>query len=172
MKTMLYSAVLLVGMAFCNDDAGEPYSPAVFTKHSEYVAMQVVVALQNMSSKEYILLFPRVEDFYQVMDDNHQFYGDNLSVAKQEFLFAYETHVIAEVSESFDRVLREGKLKGISWRNIEFERVELSKAKEHPPGMTSLVIVFSANGIAHKISLERVLLINGQCKVSQFIKLI
>jgi hypothetical protein len=139
---------------------------------SEQMAIQVVTALQHSSTQEYVTLFPSLQEFHQMMDENSLLYGDFLPEAKEEFAVHYESDLIPLVKESFDRVLREGKKIGINWNTIQFKRTESIDVIDHGIAATPVTIVFSSNGKEYKLSMEKALVLHARWKVSQFIKLV
>lgn len=172
MKTIFYSAILFLATASCSIEPRPTYEPAALAYSSEEMAKKVVTALQHKSAQEYGSLFPTLQEFHQMMEKNSAFYGESLSAAKQEFADTYKNHLMTAVKESFDRLIREGNKKGIAWNTIRFERIESSEIMEQQFGQAQVAIVFTANGKAYRIRLEKALIMNGQWKVSQFIELV
>lgn len=103
------------------------------------------------------------------MEKNSDVYGEALLDAKQEFAVTYESILAPAVKESFDRIIREGNKKGISWNTVRFERIVPSEEMEL--GQAPLSIVFDANGEKYTLILEKVLIVNAQWKVTQFMEL-
>ena len=139
---------------------------------SEQMAERIVSALQHLSSKEYASMFPSIEDFNDMMKESSEIYGTYLTDAQREFANNYEHKLIPTVEHAFDLIIEEGRAKGIEWNSIRYVSIEQN---EHPKNRFSpvpITIVFSANGVEHRIYIERALVINGQWKVSQFIKLV
>jgi hypothetical protein len=148
------------------------YQPVVLAYSSTEMGKQVITALQHMSCQEYVSLFPMLQEFHQMMEKNSAFYGESLSVAKQEFANTYQSHLIPAVQESFNRIIREGNKKRIAWNTIRFERIEPAEIMEPEFGQVQVVIVFTSNGKAYRLGLKKALIMNEQWKVSQFIELI
>jgi hypothetical protein len=172
MKTIICSTILIITVTSCNVDPSPTYQSATSAYSSKEMAVQVMTALQHMSSQEYIALFPTLQEFHQMMEKNSPVYGGSLSAAKQEFATTYERHLITAVKESFDRIVREGNKKGIEWSTIRFERMESSEIVKQQFAQAQVVIVFNANGKTYRLCVEKALIMNGQWKVSQFIKLV
>ena len=172
MKTIICSTILFLTIASCNVDPSPTYQPAASAYSSKEMAEQVITALQHMSSQEYVALFPTLQEFHQMMEKNSLFYGEFLSAAKQEFTTTYESHLVTDVKESFDRIIREGNKKGIVWNAIRFERIESPEIMKQQFAQAQVAIVFTANGKKYSLSMEKALIMNAQWKVSQFIKLI
>ncbi len=171
MKAIIHFTILFVATCSCNVEPN-PTSRPSSAYSSEEMAKQVITALQHVSAQEYIALFPRLDEFHQVMDKNSVLYGESLSAAKEEFDSTYKNDLIIAVKESFNRVIREGSEKGISWSTIVFERVESSESKEEQFGQGQVSIVFSANGTTHRLFVKKAVIMNAQWKVSQFIELV
>ena len=172
MKTIICSTIFFLTMISCNVDPSPTYQSAAPAYSAKEMAEEVITALQHMSSKEYIALFPTLQEFHQIMERSSLLYGESLSAAKQEFATTYESHLIAAVKESFDRIINEGNKKGIAWNTIRFERTESSEIVKQEFAQAQVAIVFTANGKTYRLSLEKALIINAQWKVSQFIKLV
>lgn len=145
------------------------------TKHDADVAanrmgLQVVSALHKTSALHYSALYPPVEAFYELMDENTALYGSNFEEAKAIFTSEYEKKVIPAMNHSFERLLESGKKSGIDWRTIKFLRVE-QNATERELTFAPMTIVFSANGKEHTLVIENALYFKGQWKVSQHVTL-
>jgi hypothetical protein len=134
------------------------------------MALQVVSALHKSSSFHYRALYPPVEAFYELMEENTALYGANFEEAKAVFTNEYQAKVIPAMNKSFEEVLSQGKKSGIDWRSIKFERVECT-ATEQELAFAPISIVFSANSKEYKLLIDKSIYYNGQWKVSQYISL-
>jgi len=172
MKTIICSTILFLTITSCNVDPSPTYQPAASAYSSKEMAEQVIIALQHMSSQEYVSLFPTLQEFHQMMEKNSLFYGEFLSAAKQEFATTYESHLVTAVKESFDRIILEGNKKGIAWNTIRFERIESSEIVKQQFAEAQVAIVFTSNEKRYRLSLEKAFIMNARWKVSQFIKLV
>lgn len=139
---------------------------------SEQMAEHVVSALQHNSAKEYASMFPSIEDFNYMMKESSEIYGTYLADAQREFAINYEHKLIPSVEHAFEMLIEEGRAKGIEWSNIRHVSTEQSEQPVNRFSPVPVTITFSSNGAEHKIYIERALVINGQWKVSQFIKLV
>ena len=139
---------------------------------SEQMAEHIVSALQHSSAKEYSTMFPSLEDFNDMMKESSEIYGTYLADAQREFANNYEHKLIPTVEHAFELLIEEGRSKGIEWTNIRYIGTEQREQPQHKFSPVPVTIVFSSNGVEHKIYIERALVINGQWKVSQFIKLV
>lgn len=171
MKNIMYSTILFFAVASCNVEPVSPHQPVGSAESSEQFAKQVITALRHNSSLKYTAMFPTLNDFHQIMDAHRDVYGESLSAAMQEFSAAYESRLMREVKDAFDRVLDEGRTRGITWSTILLERVD-APAVTDQFGHAQVTIVFTADGRSHRLILEKALILNSQWKVSQFIKLI
>lgn len=135
---------------------------------ADRMALQVVSALHKSSTYHYSTLYPPVEAFYELMEENTALYGSNFEEAKAVFTHEYQTKVIPAMNKSFEEVLTQGKKSGIDWRSIKFERVE-STTTEKELTFAPITIVFSANAKEHKLVIDKAMYFNGQWKVSQFV---
>ncbi|HMG90946.1 MAG TPA: hypothetical protein VK589_12860 [Chryseolinea sp.] len=139
---------------------------------SEQMAERIVSALQHASAKEYASMFPSLEDFNDMMKESSEIYGTYLADAQREFANSYEHKLIPTVEHAFELLIDEGRSKGIEWNNIRYIGTEQEEQPKHRFSPIPVTIVFSSNGVEHRIYVERALVINGQWNVSQFIKLI
>ena len=134
------------------------------------MALQVVSALHKSSVIHYSALYPSVEAFYELMDENTALYGSNFEEAKAVFCSDYQNKVIPALNKSFEMILEQGKKSGIDWRTIKFERVECDAT---PKELTfaPITIVFSANNKEFNINIDKAIYFQGQWRVSQYITL-
>ena len=132
------------------------------------MALQVISALHKSSVFHYSTLYPPVEAFYELMNENTALYGSNFEEAKALFSNEYQMSVIPAMNKSFEDIITQGKKRGIDWRSIKLERVECS-ATEQEHTFAPITIVFSANTKEHKLVIDKAIYYNGQWKVSQFI---
>ncbi|HEY0651530.1 MAG TPA: hypothetical protein VGD65_00330 [Chryseosolibacter sp.] len=134
------------------------------------MALQVISALHKSSTFHYSALYPPVEAFYQLMDENTALYGSNFEEAKAVFTSEYQNKVIPAMNNSFESLIAQGKKSGIDWRTIKFERVECTAA-EHELSFAPVTIVFSANNKEHQLVIDKAIYFQGQWKVSQYLSL-
>jgi hypothetical protein len=139
---------------------------------SEQMAQLVLTALQKSSVTEYVMLFPSLGEFQDVMKANSELYGTYLNDAQREFATNYDAHLLPAVKESFDILVNAGKSKGIDWKAIRLVEVKLSEEASHQFNSLPLTITFTSHGIEHKLQIERALVINGEWRISQFVKLV
>lgn len=170
MKTIICLSFVLAVAAACNVEPA-PASQSSSISSSEQLAKGVITALQHESAEEYFALFPTLQEFHQVMDDNADFYAESLSEAKEEFAALYRRELITSVRHSFDRIVRDGRSRGIDWHTVSFERID-NPEQTKQFAQTTLRIVFTANGKRQTLILKKVLILNSQWKVSQFMKLV
>jgi hypothetical protein len=130
------------------------------------LAQELKYALQHESPEEYLALFPKVEEFYLLMEKNGKEYGPFLKEAQEAFGIEYTSLLVPVVYESFERLLKEGKDRGINWSKVSVApRQTISKT-----GAIAFDLV--AHGKTYSVILEKPLWINGQLKVNQFVKLV
>jgi hypothetical protein len=166
MKTIISLLFVLTATAACNVELN-PASQLFSISSSEQLGKRIITALQHESSQEYVALFPAL----QLMVANADFYGESLSDAKEDFAALYERHLITSLKESFDRIVREGRDKGIVWNTVSFEQIENPQQTEQF-AQAMLRIVFTANGKWKTLILKKALILNSQWRVSQFIELV
>ncbi len=91
---------------------------------SQDLAWQVASSLKNSSVESYASLFPSVNEFHEMMDDNKDSYGPYLADAKKSFASEYVTALMPKVKESFNNLLVEIKSKGIDLNYVRLVRFE------------------------------------------------
>jgi hypothetical protein len=139
---------------------------------SEQMAERIVSALQHSSAKEYASMFPSLEDFNDMMKESSEIYGTYLADAQRDFAINYQHKLIPTVEHAFDLLIDEGRSKGIDWNTIRYVGTEQEEQPRHRFSPIPVTVVFSSNDVEYRIYIERALVVNGQWKVSQFIKLI
>lgn len=117
-------------------------------------------------------MFPSLEDFNDMMKESSEIYGSYLPDAQREFAINYEHKLVPTVEHAFDVLIDEGRSKGIDWNNIRYIATQQKEEPKNRFSPVPVTIVFSSNGVEHRIFIERALVIHGQWKVSQFITLI
>lgn len=171
MKTIIsLSALTLILTAFMPNTTILEKKKTIGT--SVQMAEHVMTALKKSSSAEYVSLFPSLADFQDMMKQSSEIYGSYLPEAQREFATRYEDKLVPAVKESFEGLIREGKEKGIEWNRVKYIGTETGEQSRGRFAPVPVTIIFSANGVEHKIIIERALVIDGQWKVSQFLKLI
>jgi hypothetical protein len=141
-------------------------------KASQDLAAQVVNALQQSSSSAYADLAPSVEDFKMIMADNAELYGGHLAEAQEVFVADYLMKTMPAVKESFEKILDNGRRRGIDWSNITLVSWETIDLVETPLTSAPFVIAIESGGKIVRIEIEKALYIGGHWHVSQYVKLI
>ena len=134
---------------------------------AERLATSVVTAFQHCSLQEYTALFPSVESFHKIMEKNSSLYGANLEAAKEEFEMQYTKEILPAFNQSFKSIIAQGIKEGIDWSTIKLVSVEFTEDSPAAPAM----ITFSSNGKEYRLEFEKTILINGEWKVTQYVKL-
>jgi hypothetical protein len=134
---------------------------------AERMATNVVAAFQHRSLQEYTALFPSVEAFHKFMEENSPVYGANLEAAKEEFEMQYTKEVLPALNQSFKTIIAQGIKEGIDWSTIKLVNVEFNEQSSAAPA----TITFSSNGKEYRLEFEKTLNIDGERKVSQYVKL-
>jgi hypothetical protein len=101
------------------------------------------------------------------MEKNSSFYGANLEEAKEEFEMQYTKEVLPALNQSFKTIIAQGIKEGIDWSTIKLVNVEFNEQSSAAPA----TITFSSNGKEYRLEFEKTLNINGERKVSQYVKL-
>ena len=134
---------------------------------AERMAVSVVTAFQHRSLQEYTALFPSVEAFHKIMEKNSAFYGSNLEEAKEEFDMQYTKEVLPALNQSFKSIIAQGIKEGIDWSTIKLVSVEFHEQSPTAPA----TITFSSNAKEYRLEFEKTLNVNGEWKISQYVKL-
>ena len=140
----------------------------------EAVARQLVTALNQSSSDAYLSLYPSVEEFRMLMNENASIYGAGLAEAQDDFEFQLRSKVMPGTVESFNRLLKEGEVKGIVWREVTFVKAELAEQFVNEPNdrlrTSSVIVTISHGGTNYSILMEEALVLNGRWCVSRSIR--
>ena len=134
---------------------------------AERMATSVVAAFQHRSLQEYTTLFPSVEAFHKIMEMYSSFYGANLEEAKKEFEMQYTKEVLPALNQSFKTIIAQGTKEGIDWSTIKLVSVEFNEESPAAPA----TITFSSNGKEYRLDFAKTLHMNGEWKVTQYVKL-
>jgi hypothetical protein len=138
----------------------------------EKISQQLVTVLQSKSANEYVNLYPSLDEFHKLMKANELQYGPFLKEAQEEFALQYNTKIVPGLKASFEKLIQEGNSRGIVWNEIEFISSEVTKHPEGQLSTASFIVVISSKGKVYRIQIDQGLLMNGQWKVSQFIKFV
>lgn len=167
MKTTISISTLAITLSSFMPLSGTGVVPSY-----DKVGREALEAFRHGSISEYQQLFPKLKDFYELMDADAAVYGKTLEAAKRDFARVYLEQIYPALSMSFEQIVKEGKARGIDWSAAKFDHVECSSVPSGKFGHSSLNIIFTTNGASHTITIEKALIINGEWKVSQFAKLI
>jgi hypothetical protein len=136
------------------------------------VPVKIVEALQHQSLDKYMRLFPTLDEFHQIMEFHQNAYGKNLGAAKDDFTRHYHDVLLPSLKVSFESLLKDGESKGIDWSVAQFVRVEIDEESSRTYDVVPLTLVIESKGNYYRIQFEKVLLIRGELRVSQFVKLV
>lgn len=139
---------------------------------SDQLGERVVQAFRKSSSSEYASMFPSSSEFTGMMKASSEIYGTHLADAQSEFTQNYKEKLVPAVKEAFDQIVKEGKEQGIDWNNAQYRGIEIGDRSSEKFAPVPVTIIFTSNGMEHKLVLDRALVINGMWNVSQFIRLI
>jgi len=167
--TIIFSALALSISSFTS-------APKALTElsinSSEQLGKKLLATLQQTSASAYVELFPALPEFHKIMNDNVPLYGKSLLEAKDEFTISYFGSLMPEIKKSFENLINEGVERGIDWKSINYVRVEQSKTFGTTFDSGALVIVFTAEGVEHRIFIENALVISGQWRVGKYVELL
>jgi hypothetical protein len=163
MKTIIILAIVIIGTAALPN-------PYVSKSASEQMGQRVAASLQQASPEAFTSLFPTLQEFHQIMDENATLYGSNLNEAKEEFAIRYINEIAPSVKQSFQDLLHEGNEKGIDWSTVTYERVEYN-APKYNLVTTPFVVIIKTKEKEYSINIEKAFVLRGEWKVSSEIKL-
>lgn len=132
------------------------------------MAVSIVHALQHNSLEEYTTLYPSLISFYEIMEKNAGYYGNNLEEAKKDFELQYHRQVIPALNQSFNAIITKGKTAGIDWKTIKLAGIELGAETSN----SSATIIFTSNNKEYRLKFQKALFIDGEWKVTQYAELI
>ncbi len=138
----------------------------------EQMAQRITMALNDSSVEAFAGLFPTLPEFKDVMAKNSSIYGVHLTEAQRDFAKHYENELLPALKNSFGDLLREGREKGIDWSTARYVGVELEEQPRARFSTVPVIIVIASNGKEYRIMIEKALVIDGQWKVSQFVRLV
>jgi hypothetical protein len=169
MKTLTVLTALVITMSSFT------MNPAIVNRRAKpdaahELGLQVITALRQSSGLT--PLFPSLSDFHSVMDKNATVYGQHLSQAKSEFAKQYEQALLPQLNRSVHDIIAEGKKAGIDWTTIQLVRVEKGEISQDQFSTVPVTIFFSAQGKEHRLQIGKVLVFNGELKISQSISLL
>lgn len=167
MKTVLtLMAMTFASMADVSDNE------SVNAKASHHFAYQVTDALKSKSVYAYTALIPSLMHFKKVMRENGSLYGGNLDAAQREFAKQYEFGILPAAEDSFQELILEGKRRGIDWDNVSLVSWETKSTVIGDLDPVTFVITIESGAKNYRIEIEKAFYLDGQWKVSQFIKLV
>jgi hypothetical protein len=138
----------------------------------EQTAQQLVAALKSASAEKYVALYPSVDEFKKLMSANAFAYGPYLKEAQEEFATQFNSKLMPELKASFDALIKEGEAKGIVWSEVEFISTEVGQHTEGELSTAMFTLAISYKGKVYGIVIDEALLMNGQWRVSKFIKFV
>lgn len=168
--TLTLGALTVFLMAFTTNTMVTEKKKKIAT--SEQLAERIVNALQHSSAKEYTSLFPSIEDFKDMMKESSEIYGSYLADAQREFANNYEYKLVPTVEHAFETLIDEGRSKGIDWSEVHYVGIEQKEQPHNRFTPIPVTLIISFKGVEHRIYIERALVVNGEWKVSQFIKFV
>jgi hypothetical protein len=135
---------------------------------AERMALNIVHALQHNSLEEYTTLYPSLISFYDMMEKNAVYYGNNLDEAKRDFELQYHRQVIPALNHSFNAIITKGKTTGIDWKTIKLVGIELGEQTSN----STATITFTSNNKEYRLKFHKALFLDGEWKVSQYVELV
>jgi hypothetical protein len=138
-------------------------------KSSQQLGALVLRALQHQSPEEYVALFPSLDDFSALMQENSSVYGTTLEEARRDFTSTYLQTLIPGVKERFAGLLAEGQVKGVDWSKVQLATIET----EHAAGslLATITIQFTSQGKKFSLVINRAFVLGDQWKAGQSLTL-
>lgn len=137
---------------------------------AEQLGREVLESFRNQSASDYARLFPTLEELHQLMKQNADVYNVFLGVAMEDFEKTYYAKVIPELVENFENLVSSGSEKGVDWASVKFVSAT-ETANGQPNGEGAITIDFASKGKKYRLLIEKVIAIDNQLKVTQFISL-
>jgi hypothetical protein len=166
MKTLMTSllTISLTMSSFTYHTADSKTSNSAVEKFTH----PIVDALQQESVDSFVNLLPSIEEFHKTMNKHSLEYGSFLEEAKTDFGIQYTSTVVPAVHSTFNEVLQAGRERGIIWSEISLLRADVDELNKTKP----VTLLLTAKGKEFKIIIDKPLWINGELKISQFIRLV
>ena len=137
---------------------------------AEQLGREVLESFRNQSATDYARLFPTLEELHQLMRQNGDVYNVFLGVAMEDFAKTYYAKVLPELVANFDDLVVSGSEKGVDWASAKFVSAT-ENVSGKPNGEGTIAINFDSNGKKYRLLIEKVIAIEDQLKVTQFISL-
>ncbi len=132
--------------------------------------VQMVDALRMASAEAYLQAFPTLDELLALMEQNNQLYGAHFEAAKQELAGQYVAEIVPAAYESFERLLKQGEARGVVWSEVEFVRWEVATREQTRWDEIPFLLIVQFREREYKIAV-RAVVINGQLRFSQYLKL-
>jgi len=137
---------------------------------SEKFANELINSFRLMSRENFGKLFPTLNEFYQVMDANKEFYGEDLEAAKQEFADEYNHRIAPGIIEAYESVQHSAATMKIDWNSVSIIRVTVDEGLDME--RRKMTIYFSTAGDTHRLFIDGAFELNGEWRASGNMKLI
>ncbi|MEQ8686890.1 MAG: hypothetical protein RIG68_08175 [Imperialibacter sp.] len=167
MKALAIFSTLLLGIHFATAHSPEEEKGTA----AENLGRQILSSFQNKSIKEYYHLFPSLEELHGLMMANSEAYSVFLDVAKKDFAKVYQKRIKPEIESAYLRTFYAGCELGIEWSEVIFVGAYETEAPR-ADGTNSLVIEFLYGQKNYKLLVEKVMMLSGEWKTTQYITLI
>jgi hypothetical protein len=135
----------------------------------ELFGLRVMNTLKQNDAVKLMNLFPTLAELHELMDANGSVYSTTLGDAKVVLTEEYKKNVLPGASSAFQTVLARGKEKGIDWSAIQSIEV-LFPATGSPSNL--MHIKFYSNGTPYILEIKKFTNVQGQLRITQFIKFI
>ena len=148
---------------------GIAFAQFSFDNEQETLRNQLTNGLKQNEANALMFMFPTLEELYALMDANASFYSTTLNDAKMALLTDYEKNILPRARLAFQQLLIQGKEKGIDWHAIESMEI-IRSGQPLSPG--AVCLRFHANGNTFNVEAKLFTNVNGQLKLTQYIKFI
>ena len=162
---MLFFALFSI-QGFFNPRMPEEMVSADVDAAAQRLAEQFISILQQ-DHADHLALCATSEMFTALIARTPELYDGNVTEAKADFVTRYENDVLPAIRDMVQSIREEGRRKGIDWKSVKISKVELNEEDGY-----HLTIQLDSNGSVFRIVLAKVLLFNGEFKITQYGELI
>lgn len=162
---MLFFALFSI-QGFFNPRMPEEMVSADVDAAAQRLAEKLISTLQR-DNADYLTLCATSEMFTDLMANSAELYGGHVTEAKRDFVMRYENNVLPAIRDMVRSIRDDGKRKGIDWKNVKISKVSLNEENGY-----HLTLQLDSNGTAFRIVLEKILLFDGEFKITQYGELI
>jgi hypothetical protein len=142
-------------------------------KHTdaENLGRQILATFQHRSVKEYYGLFPSLEELNGLMAAQPDVCAEIVGVATTDLAKTYKRRLIPSLVSAYIKAFEAGYERGIDWEDVAFVGAYEADTTDGA-GTTSLVIEFMFDDKNYALIIEKIIMLDGEWKATQYIGLI